>query len=96
MGRRPTVATYRVVYDECSAAPVFLNEDEYGQYSVIDGKQRLTTVSEFLTDRFSLRGLAIFVESNGRHFSNWIPPFNPCSRPARASEQLFCLGFPTH
>jgi len=28
--------------------PVFLNEDEYGSYSVIDGKQRLTAIHEFL------------------------------------------------
>lgn len=28
--------------------PVFLNEDAYGKYSVIDGKQRLTAIHEFL------------------------------------------------
>jgi hypothetical protein len=49
--------------------PVFLNEDEYGQYSIIDGKQRLTTVSEFLTDQFQLDGLGIFGEANGLRFS---------------------------
>ncbi|MGO4860027.1 DUF262 domain-containing protein [Arthrobacter sp. 2MCAF14] len=49
--------------------PVFLNEDEYGQYSIIDGKQRLTTVSEFLTDKFELQGLGIFSEANGLRFS---------------------------
>lgn len=49
--------------------PVFLNEDEYGQYSIIDGKQRLTTVSEFLRDGFALEGLGIFYEANGLRFS---------------------------
>lgn len=49
--------------------PVFLNEDEYGQYSIIDGKQRLTTVSDFLTDKFELEGLGIFSEANGLRFS---------------------------
>lgn len=49
--------------------PVFLNEDEYGTYSIIDGKQRLTTVSEFLNNRFKLEGLGIFHEANGLTFS---------------------------
>jgi hypothetical protein len=49
--------------------PVFLNEDEFGQYSVIDGKQRLTAVSEYLTNAFSLEGLTVFQEANGLRFS---------------------------
>ncbi|WP_411731736.1 DUF262 domain-containing protein [Paeniglutamicibacter sp.] len=49
--------------------PVFLNEDEYGHYSIIDGKQRLTTISEFLNDGFQLQGLSIFSEANGLYFS---------------------------
>lgn len=49
--------------------PVFLNEDEYGTYSIIDGKQRLTTIAEFLNDRFKLQGLSIFQEANGLYFS---------------------------
>jgi Uncharacterized conserved protein len=49
--------------------PVFLNEDEYGKYSIIDGKQRLTTITEFLTDKFELSGLTVFQEANGLRFS---------------------------
>ena len=49
--------------------PVFLNEDDYGSYSIIDGKQRITAVYEFLTDRFKLEGLTVFQEANGKHFS---------------------------
>ena len=49
--------------------PVFLNEDDYGQYSIIDGKQRLTTVHEFLYDQFPLVGLEVFQEANGLTFS---------------------------
>ncbi|MFD1148085.1 DUF262 domain-containing protein [Saccharothrix hoggarensis] len=48
--------------------PIFLNEDEYGHYSVIDGKQRLTAVNEFLLGRFSLSGLEVFSEFNGLPF----------------------------
>lgn len=48
--------------------PIFLNEDEYGHYSVIDGKQRLTAINEFLLGRFSLAGLEVFSEFNGSHF----------------------------
>lgn len=53
--------------------PVFLNEDEYGQYSIIDGKQRLTTVSDFMTNKFKLDGLGIFTEANGLYFSELDP-----------------------
>ncbi|MFI9204942.1 DUF262 domain-containing protein [Streptomyces sp. NPDC053048] len=47
---------------------VFLNEDKYGHYSVIDGKQRLTAVSDYLQGRFRLRGLTVFPEANGLSF----------------------------
>ncbi|MEV6629292.1 DUF262 domain-containing protein [Actinoplanes sp. NPDC051470] len=45
--------------------PIFLNEDEYGRYSVIDGKQRLTAINDFLNGRFALGGLEVFSELNG-------------------------------
>lgn len=48
--------------------PVFLNEDLYGQYSVIDGKQRLTAIYEFLRGRLTLSGLEIFPDVNGLNF----------------------------
>ncbi|GGP61659.1 DUF262 domain-containing protein [Streptomyces abikoensis] len=47
---------------------VFLNEDAYGHYSVIDGKQRLTAISEYLQGNFRLRGLKVFSEANGLSF----------------------------
>ncbi|WP_182872946.1 DUF262 domain-containing protein [Microbispora sp. H10670] len=47
---------------------IFLNEDAYGHYSVIDGKQRLTAISDFLFGRFSLQGLTVFSEANGLTF----------------------------
>jgi hypothetical protein len=48
--------------------PVFLNEDKYGQYSVIDGKQRLTAIYEFLRGRLVLSDLEIFSDINGLNF----------------------------
>lgn len=45
--------------------PVFLNEDEYGQYSIIDGKQRLTAITSFLKGRLRLDGLKVFSDVNG-------------------------------
>lgn len=44
--------------------PIFLNEDEYGKYSVIDGKQRLTAINDFMLGRFRLKGLEVFAELN--------------------------------
>ncbi|MGE3412591.1 MAG: DUF262 domain-containing protein [Dehalococcoidia bacterium] len=49
--------------------PIFLNEDAYGNYSVIDGKQRLTAIRAFLEDELTLAGLNVFGELNGRKFS---------------------------
>lgn len=45
--------------------PVFLNEDDYGKYSVIDGKQRLTAIRDFMRGRLRLSGLKLFKELNG-------------------------------
>lgn len=46
--------------------PVFLNEDELGQYSVIDGKQRLSAIHAMLRGKLTLTGLNIFADINGR------------------------------
>ncbi len=48
--------------------PVYLSEDEYGTYTVIDGKQRITTIYEFLTGRFKLKELKEVPELNGFTF----------------------------
>jgi Protein of unknown function DUF262 len=44
--------------------PVFLGEDEYGKYVVLDGRQRLTAVYNFLTNIFTLKGLTVWAELN--------------------------------
>ncbi len=50
--------------------PIFLNEDEFGKYSVIDGKQRLNTIQRFLTSELELVGLEVYRDFNGKTFSD--------------------------
>src|SRR5689334_16270624 len=45
--------------------PIYLSEDEYGTYSVIDGKQRITAIHLFLNEELILRDLAKLPELNG-------------------------------
>jgi len=42
--------------------PIYLAEDEYGQYSVVDGKQRLTAIRAFMTEKLKLQALDKFTE----------------------------------
>lgn len=53
--------------------PIFLNEDDYGRYSVIDGKQRLTAIHEFMRGRLRLTGLKVFPELNGSSIDDLTP-----------------------
>jgi hypothetical protein len=46
--------------------PVFLYEHAYGQYEVMDGLQRLSTIWEFYKDELTLRDLTEWSELNGR------------------------------
>lgn len=48
--------------------PIYFSEDEYGVYSIIDGKQRLTAIHDFLTNKFKLKNLDVFNELNGLEF----------------------------
>lgn len=48
--------------------PIYLAEDEYGTYSVIDGKQRVTAINRFLKGGLVLRNLKKFVELEGYAF----------------------------
>lgn len=49
--------------------PIYLAEDEYGTYSVIDGKQRLTAITNFLTGVLKLNNLERFKELEGFTFN---------------------------
>lgn len=51
----------------------YFAEDESGAYEVIDGLQRLTTISRFLEDKFSLSGVSVLTELEGLRFSGLAP-----------------------
>lgn len=50
--------------------PLFLAEEKYGKYAVIDGQQRLRALSAFFSDRLTLSGLKVFPEINDQRFSD--------------------------
>lgn len=49
--------------------PVYLAEEDFGNYSVIDGKQRLTTIKRFMREEFPLTRLERFQDLQGMRFS---------------------------
>lgn len=49
--------------------PVFLFERELARFEVMDGRQRLTALSDFYADKFKLSGLEQWAELNGRKYS---------------------------
>jgi hypothetical protein len=49
--------------------PVFLGEDKYGSYVVLDGRQRLTAIYEFLRGSYALEKLEVWKELNGMRFA---------------------------
>lgn len=46
--------------------PVYLSEDQNGTYAVLDGKQRITAIHLFMSNRLTLTGLDILHDLNGR------------------------------
>lgn len=50
--------------------PVFLYERELARFEVMDGRQRLTALSEFYSDGFALEGLQYWSDLDGRYYSN--------------------------
>lgn len=48
--------------------PVYLAEEAYGKYTVIDGKQRLSTITAFMRNKFALRDLEKFQALTGFTF----------------------------
>jgi hypothetical protein len=49
--------------------PIYLAEDDFGTYSVIDGKQRLTAIRDFMRNDLVLSELETFKELEGLTFS---------------------------
>ncbi|NJL28522.1 MAG: DUF262 domain-containing protein [Thermoanaerobaculia bacterium] len=45
--------------------PVFLGEEEYAKYVVLDGRQRLKAIYDFLCNQLRLCGLRVWTELNG-------------------------------
>ncbi|MGE3344784.1 MAG: DUF262 domain-containing protein [Vicinamibacterales bacterium] len=49
--------------------PVFLYERDLARFEVMDGRQRLTALSDFYADRFALTGLQYWPDLDGRRYS---------------------------
>lgn len=49
--------------------PVFLYERDLARFEVMDGRQRLTALSEFYADKFELSGLQYWSDLDGRTYS---------------------------
>lgn len=49
--------------------PVFLYERELARFEVMDGRQRLTALSDFYADKFQLTGLQYWSDLDGRTYS---------------------------
>ncbi|CAA0252252.1 DUF262 domain-containing protein [Tenacibaculum maritimum] len=50
--------------------PIFLYEDSFSHYEVMDGLQRLTAIKEFYSNEFELEGLEEWPELNGKKYSS--------------------------
>ena len=57
------------VFMNLAVPPVFLFEWDYNRYEVMDGQQRLSSISDFYADRFKLTGLEKWSALNGRKYS---------------------------
>lgn len=51
----------------------YVREQDNGVYVVVDGKQRLTTLFDYIDDNFRLEGLKILKEMNGKTFKDLTP-----------------------
>lgn len=49
--------------------PIFLFEKDYNQYEIMDGRQRLEAISEYLDNQYPLAGLEYWPELNGKRFN---------------------------
>lgn len=50
--------------------PCFLYESEFAKYEVMDGQQRISTISEFYQNDFALKGLEQWPELDGMHYTD--------------------------
>ena len=54
---------------------IYLSEDSKGTLIVIDGRQRLSTLFDFMEDKFKLTGLSILNQLNGKKYSKLVGEF---------------------
>lgn len=54
---------------------IYLSEDSKGTLIVIDGRQRLSTLFDFMEDKFRLTGLSILHHLNGKKYSKLVGEF---------------------
>lgn len=50
--------------------PLFLFEKDYNQYEIMDGRQRLEAISEFLENKYALTGMEFWPELQGKRFND--------------------------
>ncbi len=48
---------------------IYVKEDENGVFIIVDGRQRLTTLFDFMNDKFSLKSLRMLYDINRKKFS---------------------------
>lgn len=61
----------------------YFSEDEFGKISVVDGLQRLTTIKEFIDNKFPLKSLEYLAEScEGKYYSSRDQDGNPNGKTA--------------
>lgn len=54
--------------------PIFyFNQDKLGRLIVVDGRQRLTALFEFMSNKWALKNLKVLAELNGKKFENLSP-----------------------
>ena len=66
---------------------IYLNEDLEGNYTIIDGQQRLTALVSFYRGEKKLIGLAVMKELNGKAFKDLETPF----RKKFQSQPISCI-----
>lgn len=54
---------------------IYLSENSKGTLVVIDGRQRLSTLFDFMEDKFTLKGLTILEKLNGKKYSKLVGDF---------------------
>ncbi|MEJ1973198.1 MAG: DUF262 domain-containing protein [Lacunisphaera sp.] len=60
---------------QCPIPVVYLNQEKDERFSVIDGNQRLTSLSRYARNLFSLKGLTAYPELEGKYFDDLDPRF---------------------